>query len=152
MYYTDIIAELDSKPRELFGTLETLLKARAEKVYPPCNSSVDLANKLADYFEQKISAIREDLDRRRVNLQDPFPYASLEHSKILFRQFTPVTETQLEKFISKFTCRSCDLDPIPATVLKECLYNLIPVLTEIVKGPHSTKMHCERALYQRHFL
>ena len=54
-YYTDLIAELESKPRELFGILKALLKGRAEKLYPPCNSSVDVANKFADYLSRKLA-------------------------------------------------------------------------------------------------
>ena len=43
-YYTNLISELVSKLSELFGTLETLLKGRTEKLYLPCDSSEDLAN------------------------------------------------------------------------------------------------------------
>lgn len=74
-YYTDLISELESKPSELFGTLETLLKGRTEKLYPPCDSSEDLANKFADYFKWKISTNRVDLDLGRSILQHPFPDA-----------------------------------------------------------------------------
>ena len=131
-YYTDIISELKSKPSDLFGTLETLLKGKTEKLYLPCNSSEDLANLFADYFERKISTIRADLDLRRPILQDPFPDACFEHSKVLFWQFTLVSGMQLEKLVTKFSRKSCDLDPIPATVLKECLHDLIPVITKLV--------------------
>ena len=83
--------------------------------------------------EQKVKRRRlERRWRKTRRLTIDREIASLEYSKILFRQVTPVTETQLEKFISKFACRSCDLDPIPAAVLKECLFDLIPVLTKIV--------------------
>ena len=111
-YYTDLISELESIPSELFGTLETLLKGRTEKLYPPCDSSEDLANKFTDYFERKIGAIRVDLDLRRSILQDPFPDAYFEHCNVLFRQFSPVFDMQLEKLVTKFTRKSCDLDPI----------------------------------------
>ena len=131
-YYTNLICELKSKPSDLFGTLETLLMGRTEKLQPPCNSSEDLANLFADYFERKIGTIRADLDLRRPIHQDPFPDACFEHSKVLFRQFTPVSEMQLEKLVTKFSCKSRDLDPIPATVLKECLLDLIPVITKLV--------------------
>ena len=73
-YYTDLISELVSKLSELFGTLETLLKDRTEKLYLPCDSSEDLANKFTDYFEWKI---------RRSILQDPFPDACFEHCNVL---------------------------------------------------------------------
>ena len=131
-YYTDRISELKSKPSDLFGTLETLLKGRTEKLYSPCNSTEDLANLFADYFGRKIGTIRADLDLRRPILQDPFSDACFEHSKVLFRQFIPVSEMQLEKLVTKFSRKSCDLDPIPATVLKECLHDLIPVITKLV--------------------
>ena len=116
----------------MFGTFETLLKGRAEKLYPPCNSTEDLANLFADYFEWKIGTIRADRDLWRPILQDPFSDACFEHSKVLFRQFTPVPEMQLEKLVTKFSRKSCDLDPIPQTVLKECLHDLIPVITKLV--------------------
>lgn len=63
-YYTDLISELVSKLSELSGTLETLLKSRIEKLYLPCDSSEDLANKFTDRFEWMI---------RRSTLQEPFP-------------------------------------------------------------------------------
>ena len=58
IHYTDLIEELESKPRELFGTLETLLKGRTEKLYPSCSSPQDLAYRFSDYFEEKINTIR----------------------------------------------------------------------------------------------
>ena len=115
-YYTNLISELKSKPSDLFGILETLLKGKTKKLQPPCNSSEDLANLFADYSERKISTIRADLDLRRPILQDPFPDACFEHSKVLFRQFTPVSEMQLKKLVTKFSRKSRDLDPIPVTV------------------------------------
>ena len=39
---------------------------------------------------------------------------------------------QLEKLVTKFSRKSRDLDPIPATVLKECLLDLIPAITKLV--------------------
>ena len=73
-YCTDLISELVSKLSELFGTLETLQTDRTEKLYLPCDSSEDLANKFTDYFEWKI---------RRSILQDPFPDACFEHCNVL---------------------------------------------------------------------
>ena len=80
-YHKDLISELKSKLSDLFGTLETLLKGRTEKLYPPCNSSEDLANLFADYFERKISTIRADLDLRRPILQDPLQMCVLNTAK-----------------------------------------------------------------------
>ena len=43
-----------------------------------------------------------------------------------------MTTTQLANLISKTARKSCDLDPFPATVLRECLLNLLPIITKIV--------------------
>ena len=131
-YYTELISELASDPKELFGTLEMLLKGRTERLYPLRSSTEELANRFADYFEQKISTIRVELDCKRMEQQNPFPDTCLRQSDVLLRQFTPVTEVQLAKLIGKSVRKSCDLDPIPATVLKECLTDLLPIIAEIV--------------------
>jgi len=112
-YYTELISELASDPKELFGTLEMLLKGRTERLYPLCSSTEELANRFADYFEQKISTIRLELDCKRMEKQNPFPDTCLRQSDVLLRQFTPVTEVQLAKLIGKSVRKSCDLDPIP---------------------------------------
>ena len=130
--YTELISELASDPKELFGTLEVLLKGRTEKLYPPCSSVEELANRFADYFEQKISTIKAELDCKRMEQQNPFPDTCLRQSAVLLRQFTPVTVVQLAKLIGKSVRKSCDLDPIPATVLKECLTDLLPVISKMV--------------------
>ena len=131
-YYSELVAEPSSDPRELFRTLETLLKGRTERLYPPVTSPEVLPSRFADYFEQKISNIRTELDLRRTEVQNPFPDSSQRHNDAQLRQFTPVTTTQLANLISKTASKSCDLDPIPATVLRECLSNLLPIITKIV--------------------
>jgi hypothetical protein len=41
----------------------------------------------------------------------------------------------LEKVISKSQSKSCELDPIPTWLLKECLEELLPSLTKIITAP-----------------
>ena len=129
-YYCELIAELASDPRELFRTLETLLIGRTERLYSIITSPEVLPNRFAVYFEQKISNIRAELNLRRVELQNPFPDSSEQHTDVQLHHFTPVTTTQLANFIGKTERKSCDLDPIPATVLRECLSDLLPSILD----------------------
>ena len=46
-----------------------------------------------------MNTIGTDIDLRRSKLQDPFPGTCFEHSNVLFRLFTLVTEMQLEKLV-----------------------------------------------------
>ena len=108
------------------------VKGRTERLYPPVTSPEVLPNRFADYFEQKISNIRTELDLRRTEVQNPFPDSGQRHNNAQQRHFTPVTTTRLANLISKTARKSCDLDPIAATVLRECLSNLISITTKIV--------------------
>jgi hypothetical protein len=47
-------------------------------------------------------------------------------------EFTPVSQDELEKVISKSQSKSCELGPIPTWLLKECLEELLPSLTKII--------------------
>ena len=43
-----------------------------------------------------------------------------------------MSEREIEGFVDTIGKKSCDLDPIPASILKECKSALLPVLTNIV--------------------
>ena len=43
-----------------------------------------------------------------------------------------VTATEMERFVDKIGKKSCDLDPIPASIFKECKSTLLPILTNMV--------------------
>ena len=109
-----------------------MYKGRTEGLYPPVASPEVLPNRFADYSEHKITNIRAELDLRRTELRNPFPDSSQGHSLVQLHHFTSVTATQLANPIGKTSRKSCDLDPIPATVLRECLSNLLPIISKIV--------------------
>ena len=43
-----------------------------------------------------------------------------------------MSEREIEGFVDTIGKKSCDLDPIPASILKECKSTILPVLTNIV--------------------
>ena len=109
-----------------------------------------LPNRFADYFEQKITNIRAELDLRRTELRNPSPDESQEHGHVQLRHFTPITTTQIGNLIGRTVRKSCDLDPVPATVLRECLSNLLPIITKIVNVvPASLKNASLRPLLKK---
>ena len=46
--------------------------------------------------------------------------------------FRPVSFSCISELLSKLTIKSCPLDPVPASVLKQCIPVLLPVMTPIV--------------------
>ena len=66
-YYAGLIDSCGSNQRELFKVVEKLNKGDAEKQYPSSNSPEALANQFADFFCNKIEAIRGELLCKKKN-------------------------------------------------------------------------------------
>ena len=48
--------------------------------------------------------------------------------------FQPVTTIEIHKLILSTPNKSCDLDPIPTTLVKQCCAELLPNITNIING------------------
>ena len=52
----------------------------------------------------------------------------------LLSQFEPVTEKVIRELIIKSSTKSCMLDPIPTSLTKQCLNDLVSLITAIVNA------------------
>jgi len=125
-YYQDKINS-DATSKQLFTTRSELLGKRVGKVLPSNVPRPELPQTFCDYFSNKIKIIREGLDSRN---SDPPTFASYDGP--LFTHFRPVTEKDILDVIRTSASKSCDLDPLPTTLLKESLPDLVPMITNIV--------------------
>ena len=90
-----------------------------------------LANVFADYFIEKITTIREELQEKRGTTNHT--QVELLYSGPGFNHFKSVSCDELSDLVPRSTLKSCMLDPIPATVLKNCYDLLLPFITKVVK-------------------
>ena len=89
----------------------------------------DLPDRFCDYFCDEIKRIREDLDSRSC---DPPTFTVFEGP--FLPQFEPVTEKVIRELIIKSPTKSCMLDPIPTSLTKQCLNDLVSFITVIVNA------------------
>ena len=54
---------------------------------------------------------------------------------LTFLAFNEVSENEIRRLILKSSDKSCNLDPIPNSILKDCVYELAPTLTGILNFP-----------------
>ena len=52
----------------------------------------------------------------------------------LLSQFESVTEKLIHELILKSPTKSCMLDPIPTSITKQCLDDLVPLITFVVNA------------------
>ena len=99
-------------------------------MYSPVDDDVELANQTGTFFVQKIEIIRSEHD----NMAQGLPS--------LFDDRTPVAPPPLSKFsllseearklISSSAKKSCTLDPLPTSLVVDCIDVLLPIITNML--------------------
>ena len=119
-YFSVLVVDHQSDPKKLFATVDGFLHLLGEKKLPHCDNSQLLAEKFADCFTEKISKVRAGLHSRMSQLND-WNFYTRNISKVScsnLSKFQPVSSDVLSNIILSTTSKSCDLEPLPASVLK----------------------------------
>ena len=129
-YYQGQISKSSSKQSTLFKSADELLNKKKATALPTCESFDELCDRFAKFFQDKIRAIHDGLEDVRNSSfpLDPDPKFQGAH----FNSFDSVTEEQVAKIIKASASKSCCLDPVPTSLVKDCLDILIPLITRII--------------------
>jgi hypothetical protein len=66
------------------------------------------------------------------------PIAESHQALTTMTTFNLTTEDEVQKLVMSAPTKSCNIDPIPTWLLKECLPALLPVLTKLVNASLTT--------------
>ena len=126
-HYSKIIAEHSGDYGSLWKAFNKILH-RWPKIHLPDHSSIaTLANTFSSFFINKISVIRSS-----------FPSDS--HSRVLkppdtrkvLQNLSCVSADEVRHLVLRAPCKSSDLDPIPTSLVKDCIGILITQITSII--------------------
>jgi hypothetical protein len=116
-FYQMSIEKNRKDQKALFKLTNTLLYKKRDNRLPEHTEPGDLAERFATYFSEKIACIRQLFPT--VSHQDcPI---QLEACVPQMSQFVPILQNELKKLILSSNSKSCSLDPIPTTLLKESI-------------------------------
>ena len=93
----------------------------------------DLPDRFCDFFSDKIDRIRDDMDSRSC---EPPTFAIFDGPHL--SQSEPVTDELIRELILKSPTKSCMLDPIPISLTKQRLDDLVSLIMFIVNASLST--------------
>ena len=82
-----------------------------------------------DYFTEKIQKIRDGFDIVG-NRGFEEPKTAVQHMTSL----EPATEDEILAIIPKAPSKSCELDPVPSSLLKKSASEIVPIITKIVNS------------------
>ena len=111
--------------KELYNISNSLFGKVTSSPLPEGNE-IDICDNFIIFFNEKIRKIRDFLDR-----QSTCEIIFDEFNGIPFNEFQLVTNDYVKNIILKCSTKSCDLDPIPTSLLKQCIDFLIPYITDI---------------------
>ena len=90
----------------------------------------ELAQQFSNFFTQKIDTIRHDLQ----SIASPISQLPETHADVSepLVAFAPASQEEVRAIIKKSPDKSCELDPVPTWLLKQCLDELLPLVTNII--------------------
>ena len=103
-----------------------MLGSSGDKILPVHTCKRKLANDFSAFFTNKILNIRSEL-----GLIDTYSVTNC-FSGLPLNTFRDATEAEIWNIIKLSPVKSCELDPLPNWLLKECKAELVPIITDIV--------------------
>ena len=131
-YLLKPVSDASGDQKTLFKSLNRIMHRSNPNPMPDCEDPASLPDTFLSYFQSKIQKIR---DRFSTDIEPAFEFDRKfdENSDIpTLSKFDPITEQDIAKVIAKSNSVSCELDPMPTFLIKQCQPQLLPVLTHIV--------------------
>ena len=108
---------------KLYKVMNKLLIPKSSKKLPQNDSPAKLPNIFANFFQSKIGKIPNSLDI--VCCSNKFETNLKNFKGASFEKFTLTAQTQVNNIICSLNTTTCNLDPIPSTVLKNVFLVLL---------------------------
>ncbi|MCK5882742.1 MAG: hypothetical protein KAG61_03570, partial [Bacteriovoracaceae bacterium] len=138
-YFSKKVLECGHDQKALFGITNKLLNKTKKEILPDSGSAEELAERFLAFFTNKIKAIQDEL------VHSPSPPTSKMNCDFTtndvpfpLQSFSPITDEDILKIIKQSTSKTCQLDPCPTWLIKDCIDTILPLITRIVNVSMST--------------
>ena len=128
-------SRIDSKcsSQQLFSVSNELLGKSRSAPLPSDVPRSKLPQHFCDFFSGNISNPRDDLDSR--SYESP---TFAVYDGPMLSHFDPVTEKEVSELTARSPTKNCMSDPIPTFLMKQCLNDVVPLVTAIINVSLST--------------
>jgi exonuclease III len=102
-----------------------------EKPLPPEQDGINQPEEFINHFHDKTTNIRNALDEEdklRTKFVEELPIFKTE-----LNNFKELTEEQVKEMVFKSPNKFCELDPMPTWMIRDCIKEILPLLTKIIK-------------------
>ena len=99
---------------------------------PPTDDTLKLVNDFNSFFIEKIDKIMTRLIPMESHPVDTKYIESTEKCSIKLHQFHEIDLDETKRLIQTSATKLCDIDPMPTSLLKECIDIVAPTIMEII--------------------
>ena len=134
-YSSAIVKENFVNQKVLFKSVQKLLQKSTANYYLPSENNRMLADEFATFFTTKIDTLHNDLLVKRKALTDSAKCVTdevLTMSSTKFSTFTDMKLDDIKELAATVFSKSCVLDPLPSSIIKQCTDLLLATMTNIV--------------------
>ena len=121
VYLSTRIRGQADQPWQLWHSINTLMGARDKNSLSKNHPS---AQQFADFFESKVAAVRKATAGGSGTTELPPATETFDH-------FQLYTADEVRSVIMGSSSKLCSLDPLPTDMLKKCLPELLPFITDL---------------------
>ena len=120
------IAECGNNTKKLYSLVKHLIGTTSNNPLPKHDNEETLVMSLQTFFG-KIKKIKQELDKKP-------EYKPTPSNTPKVNSFKAVTEDEIKLIINKLATKSCELDPVPTSLLKAILPAVFPTITAIMNA------------------
>ena len=131
-FYVNKLSENKHDFKKVFKIANKLLFQNEEMPLPPCEDKKTLANQFNSFFMKKIEKIMETLVPTNTHPSNPVYLESEIETTVILPEFMPITLDATKKLILLAAPKSCKVDPIPTSLLRNHIDVLAPVIQKII--------------------
>ena len=130
-YYQAEFKRLQGNAKGMYSVVNGLLGIeKSPTTLPSDKEPSQLAPEFNEYFKSKVTKIYQQIESQSIPPPAVTPQPDKPTTK--FTAFSPVSDEDLLKMIREMNRKHCQLDPMPTSLIMECLPELLPSISKIV--------------------
>ena len=137
-YYISRLATASGDPKETYRIVNSLLDKEFGKQLQPNGKDDEIARNLQTFFDNKVARIYESVSElsKAYDIKPQLQHEEENPStKVpMMSSFKVMSASEVASVIQSMGSKSCCLDPIPTSLLKMCLGELLPIITLILNS------------------
>ena len=123
---------LNCDQSQLFKLVDRMCVKKSANILPVHESPKILADNFATFFDEKVQKLHGGFNKIvDANVVVPDSESLTSHS---LSNFHRLSEVDVHKLLNSMPSKSCPLDPMPTSLVKQCSDELLPIITKIINS------------------